>query len=86
MFKYIFGNNVEKEIKQERFKKINIPVIERKVFVVIDKNSLITLGVFDSLEKAKLNGEKITYYNCMIIPFNINDSCKYLINPIFESK
>lgn len=56
------------------------------VYLVIEKNTQNPLGVFDSLEKAKINGQKITHYNCVIIPFKINDQCKYLFNPVFEDR
>jgi hypothetical protein len=56
-----------------------------KVYVVIDKNSHTSLGVFDTFEKAKENGQKTTYHNCMIISFVLNDACKYISEPIFEN-
>lgn len=56
-----------------------------KVFIVIDRNTHDPLGVFNDFEKAKESGEKITYNNCTIIPFTINDPCKYLFKPVFES-
>ena len=61
------------------------PKTIKKVYIVIDKNSQVTLGVFDTIEKAKENGQKATYHNCMIIPFTINDACKYISEPIFEN-
>jgi hypothetical protein len=86
MFEFIFGEKKEKENKNSKFVKIIDKKQIKLVYLVIDKNSMHPLGVFDNLENAKINGQKITYYNCMIIPFNINESCKYLIEPIFESK
>jgi hypothetical protein len=56
------------------------------VFLVVEKNTLTPLGIFDSFEEAKNSGEKTTHNNCMIIPFTLNDSCKYLYKPSFESK
>lgn len=44
------------------------------------------MGVFDTLEKAKTDGEKVTYHNCIVIKFKVNETCKYLINPEYESK
>lgn len=56
------------------------------VYLVIEKGTQNPLGVFDDLEQAKQNGQRITYYNCVIIPFQINDPCKYLFKPTFENK
>ena len=86
MFGFMFGEQKEKKriFKKEKFVKITEKT--ETIFLVVDKNSMQPLGVFDNLENAKISGQKITYHNCMIIPFNINESCKYLIEPIFESK
>lgn len=54
------------------------------VYLVIEKETQNPLGIFDSIELAKQNGQKITHYNCIIIPFRINDPCKYLFTPTFE--
>jgi|688.fasta_scaffold00208_88 hypothetical protein len=54
------------------------------VYLVIEKETQNPLGIFDSLELAKQNGQKITHYNCIIVPFRINDPCKYLFTPTFE--
>ena len=54
------------------------------VYLVIEKETQNPLGIFDSLELAKQNEQKITRYNCIIIPFRINDPCKYLFTPTFE--
>jgi hypothetical protein len=56
------------------------------LFLVIEKETQNPLGIFDSLELAKQSGQKITHYNCMIIPFKLNDQCKYLFNPAFEDR
>jgi len=56
------------------------------VYVVLHKNTRDPLGVFDNFELAKVNGEKSTHHNCIIIPFKLNDPCKYLFNPVFENK
>ena len=55
------------------------------VFLVIEKNTSTPLGIFDSFQKAKQSGEKITHHNCIIIPFTTNDPCKYLFTSSFES-
>ena len=54
------------------------------VYLVIEKETQNPLGIFDSIEGAKQNGQKITHYNCIIVPFRINDPCKYLFTPTFE--
>jgi hypothetical protein len=56
------------------------------VYIVLHKNTRDPLGVFDNFELAKVNGEKSTHHNCIIIPFELNDPCKYLFNPVFENK
>jgi hypothetical protein len=56
------------------------------VYLVIEKGTQNPLGIYNDFELAKQNGQKITYYNCVIIPFKINDPCKYLFNPVFENK
>jgi hypothetical protein len=56
------------------------------VYIVLHKNTNNPLGIFDDFELAKANGEKSTHHNCIIIPFQLNDPCKYLFTPIFENK
>ena len=56
------------------------------MYLVLSKNTREPLGIYDSLDKAKQYGQKATYYNCSILRFNVNDSCRYLIDPIFEDK
>lgn len=56
------------------------------VYLVMDKNTQTPLGVFDDFELAKAKGQRASYYNCMIIPFKLNDSCKYLFTTVFENK
>ena len=56
------------------------------VYIVFHKNTRDPLGIFDNFELAKVNGEKSTHHNCIIIPFELNDPCKYLFNPVFENK
>lgn len=67
----------KQEIKNHSHKSI-------KVYLVVEKNTQNPLGIFDNFEMAKQNGQKTTHHNCMIIPFTINDSCKYLFNTVFE--
>jgi hypothetical protein len=88
MFEYFFKNEKVFEKKKDspsRWKKVG-GTGKQTVFLAIDKNSMNPMGVFDTFEEAKTNAEKITYHNCMIFKFVINDNCKYLINPEFESK
>jgi hypothetical protein len=56
------------------------------VYLVIEKNTQNPLGIFDNFEQAKESGQKTSHYNCVIIPFRINNPCKYLFNPVFENK
>jgi hypothetical protein len=56
----------------------------KTVYVVTNKSQQI-LGVFDTLELAKSNGQSSTYHNCMIYQFNMNDKCTFLKNPVFEN-
>jgi hypothetical protein len=71
--------------RQGTFNKIKT-FKEGFVYLVINKATQAPLGVFDTLEKAKKEGQIATYHNCSILKLEINDRCKYLINPIFENK
>jgi hypothetical protein len=71
---------IEQQESRSRNKNANT------VYVVLHKNTRDPLGVFDNFELAKVNGEKSTHHNCIIIPFKLNDPCKYLFNPVFENK
>lgn len=55
------------------------------VFLVLDRGSQSPIGIFSTLVLAKLNGEKATYNNCIIIPYRIDDRCSYTYNSVFES-
>lgn len=55
------------------------------VYLVLNKNTGESLGIYDSLSKAKEYGQKITYHNCQIFEFEINQNCRYLRNPVFEN-
>ena len=74
---------IPKLTKRERVKKY---VDNQTVYLVIEKNTQNPLGIFDTLELAKQNGQKTTHYNCIVIPFKINDPCKYLFNTAFEDR
>lgn len=56
---------------------------QKIVYVVLNKSQQV-LGVFDTLELAKSNGQKSTYNNCIIYEYTINQKCTFLKNPIFE--
>lgn len=58
----------------------------KKVYLVINKNTQMPLGIYDTLEQAKSFGEKSTYYNCSVLEFILNDKCLYMNNPVFENK
>lgn len=64
----------------------NIRSCKSTVYLVIEKETQNPLGIFDTIELAKQNGQKITHHNCIIIPFKINDPCKYLFTPVFEDR
>jgi hypothetical protein len=64
----------------------NLTKTTKEVFLVAEKITMTPLGIFDTLEEAKTEGKKITYHNCIILPFKINDKCKYLYTPAFEDK
>jgi hypothetical protein len=88
MFEYLFGSDQKKpssnlyvNIKKENIIKPPKPIT---IFVVSDKNSLMPIGVFDTLEAAKTSGGKVTYHNYNVTPFVINSQCKYLNNPVYE--
>ena len=57
----------------------------KKVFLVLEKNTQSPLGVFSSLKLAKESGKKTTNSNYVVIEFTVNDPCKYLFYPAFES-
>ena len=84
MLSYIFGSKKINLTKEQQPVIIKKPLCQ--VYLVIEKNTSNPLGVFDNIADAKKEGQKITYHNCMIIPFILNNSCKYLNDPIFENQ
>lgn len=60
------------------------PIKYKTVYLVVNKNSQLPLGIYDTLELAKLNGQGSTYYNCIIYKYNINDKCTFMKNPVHE--
>lgn len=77
MFNFLFKKSVKKE-KEEKIKK--------EFYVVLHKNTQIPLGVYSSLERAKLFGEKDTYHTCYILKFELDQKCKFLNDPVYENK
>lgn len=78
---YFFKKNTNKEDSSNKTKKSI-----KKVYLVINKNTQMPLGIYDTLEQAKSLGQKSTYYNCSILEFILNDKCLYMNNPVFENK
>jgi hypothetical protein len=91
-------NKIEQSQQRLPVKNCNLPITNTSVrqgtknkrtntvYLVIEKNTQNPLGIFDNFERAKESGQKTSHYNCVIIPFQINDPCKYLFNPVFENK
>lgn len=79
--------NVKPVISKDALKDASKDLIKanKRVYIVLDKNSNSLIGVFNSLEHAKISGNKTTHNNAIIYPFNINEPCKYLNTSIYES-
>lgn len=77
----IFPKRTE-SLTENILKKLNKDI----VYLVVKKNTGEPLGVYDSLDKAKEQGQKATYHNCQILEYRINEPCKYLREPVFENK
>lgn len=94
LLKYITGSKTKNQDESQlQTSTSNSEVVKKytrnskvTLFLVVEKGTQNPLGIYDSLELAKENGQKITYYNCMIIPFVVNDPCKYLFKPVFENR
>jgi len=71
----------EKEKKTKPEKKIG----DHNVYIVLNKNTEAVIGVYSSIEKAKIKGNKATYHSCSIIEFKIDGDCRFLNSPIYES-
>lgn len=97
MFGYFFSRNTKSQhnlpiVKVsnivstiKKYEKIN-KLTSNNLFLVCEKVTMTPLGIFDTIDAAKTEGNKITYNNCIIIPFNVNERCKYLYTPTYESK
>lgn len=72
------------ELPRIKLKKTFKKQRENFMYVVTNKTTSEILGIYNSLELAKQNGQGITYYNCAIYKYKINDLPKYLNNPIYE--
>lgn len=77
---------IKKQQRKNKTSFINPTKKNGVVFLVSTKGSMTPLGVYDTLEEAKSEGTKITCHDCIIIPFKINEKCKYMYNPVYESK
>ena len=99
LYGYIFGSKEQPQQDQENEKcneKCNDkPVIipnvgkcnckKQNLYIVTNKTSETILGVYNSLEKAKKDGQKSSYYNCRISQYKLNN-CNHLTNVVFEDK
>lgn len=83
MFEFLFGSS--KKI-DKKFNIVTEPKQNIDCFVVLHKNTREIIGVFDSFEKAKQQGQKATYYTCLIYSFKLNENCKYLNNIVYEDE
>lgn len=83
MFEFLFGSN-KNENKKVNAGFINVKKEFDNVFVVLHKNTQEIIGVFDSLDKAKEQGQKSTYHTCMIYSFKLNGNCMYLNTAVHE--
>jgi hypothetical protein len=93
MFSYLFKKKEivsPNEFQIGGFVKIPEPTINTKVnkitYLVVDKNSLNPIGIFNNLAHAKKSGETLSYNNCIIYEYILNDPCKYLSKIVYESK
>jgi hypothetical protein len=66
--------------------KPNPPKINKIVFVVIDIYTKIPIGVFDDYDIAKNSASILTKDKFIILRFNLNADCTYLIDNITKSK
>jgi hypothetical protein len=81
-----FFSSQQSTVKKDTKHFTNIIEKPREAYVVLHRMTNSPLGVFDSLQEAKDKGCEATHHNCMIIPFIINNDCKYLNSPIYEDK
>ena len=67
---------------KKRFSVVNSS--PKTVYVVVYKNTGAPIGVFDTLQLAKEQGQNVTHHSCIIYPYTVNGQCKYLTNPVYE--
>lgn len=72
--------------KSKKISKNRKNIISEKVYLVINKNTDLPLGIYDNLEQAKSEGQTSTYHNCSILEFKLNNKCTYFNIPVFENK
>jgi hypothetical protein len=85
---YIIDYFFKKDNTSTKSKKISKhrKTISEKVYLVINKNTELPLGIYDNLEQAKSEGQTSTYHNCSILEFKLNSKCTYFHVPVFENK
>jgi len=85
---YIIDYFFKKDNTSPKSKKIskNRKNISEKVYLVINKNTDLPLGIYDNLDQAKSEGQSSTYHNCSILEFKLNNKCTYFNIPVFENK
>ena len=85
---YIIDYFFKKDNTSPKSKKIskNRKKISEKVYLVINKNTDLPLGIYDNLDQAKSEGQSSTYHNCSILEFKLNNKCTYFNIPVFENK
>lgn len=85
MFGFLFGSKKnENNDTQTGFVKVNKQ--SGDCYVVLHNTTQEIIGVFDSLDKAKKQGQKATYHTCSIYSFKMNGACRYLNTAIYEDK
>jgi hypothetical protein len=87
---YLIDYFFKKDNTSQKSKKISKSTknsrLSEKVYLVVNKNTEMPLGIYDTLEKAKTEGQSSTYHNCSILEFTLNSKCNYLTTPVFENK
>jgi hypothetical protein len=56
-----------------------------ELFIVIDGFSYATIGVYDDLNKAKMNGSVATHNNYKVMRYMLNKACTYAITTVYQS-
>lgn len=58
----------------------------RTIYLVMNKNSGTPIGVYDVLQTAIEQGNNNTYHNAVVYDFKVNEGCRYLRVPVYESR